>query len=132
LSVAINGFVGDVRSIDDKIQTLHQGLNSLSQILTGVSLAWTSNPEVAAAQSGPDGQLWVSVKDSISRCAAVLNKFEQLLNRVSTDSGTNRSIWGRSVSKIKLNFNTNDIDGFRTEIDIYHRVLIIALNSINT
>jgi hypothetical protein len=38
----------------------------------------------------------------------------------------------RSVSKIKLNFNTNDIDGFRTEIDIYHRVLIIALNSINT
>ncbi|KAH8784561.1 hypothetical protein F5882DRAFT_126518 [Hyaloscypha sp. PMI_1271] len=132
LSVAINGFVGDVRSIDDKIQTLHQGLNSLSQILTRVSLAWTSNPEVAAAQTGPDGQLWVSVKDSISRCAAVLNKFEQLLNKVSTDSGTNRSILRRSVSKIKLNFNTNDIDGFRTEIDIYHRVLIIALNSINT
>ncbi|PMD54883.1 uncharacterized protein K444DRAFT_666840 [Hyaloscypha bicolor E] len=132
LSVAINGFVGDVRSIDDKIQTLHQGLNSLSQILTGVSLAWTSNPEVAAAQTGPDGQLWVSVKDSISRCAAVLDKFEQLLNRVSTDSGTNRGILRRSVSKIKFNFNTNDMDGFRTEIDIYHRVLVIALNSINT
>jgi hypothetical protein len=111
---------------------LHQGLNALSQVLNGVSFAWTNNPEVAAAQSGPDGALWVSVKDSIARCATVLKKFEQLLNRVSTENGASRSILKRSVSKIKLGLNMNDIDGFRGEIDIYHRVLVIALNSINT
>lgn len=125
--------MSDARAVDDNVRTLQLGLSALSEVLISVSLAWSSNPEISAAQSGPDRALWVSVKDSISRCTTVIERFQQVLNKVSpADDSSNRSILKRSVTKVKLSLNMGDIDGFRAEIDVYHRVLNIALNSINT
>ncbi len=74
--------------MNDKIQTLNQGLNALSQVLTAVNLAWTNNPEVAAAQSGPDGMLWASVKDNMLRCTLVIKSFQKLLDKVPVNGSS--------------------------------------------
>jgi hypothetical protein len=133
ISVTIASFITETRGINDTIQKLHQELRSLSQILDSISLAWNNNPEIAAAQSGPDRALWVCVKDSMANCQVVLENFEGVINGVLNENeiGSSRGILKRSFSKVKLDFRMGDIDALRTEIETYHRVLGIALNSIN-
>lgn len=88
---------------------------------------------MAAAQNGPDGTLWICVKESITNCPASLEKFQRVLKRVSSDNGgSGMNILRRSVSKVKLNISTGEISGLRMEIESYHRALDSGLNAINT
>lgn len=75
--------------------------------------------------------LWVSVKDNVSRCSDILERYQQMLEKVSADGGGGKGILRRTVSKIRLDFNMSELDGFQSQINIYHQVLDIALAAIN-
>jgi hypothetical protein len=124
--------VADVNAVEESVQSLHKGLSALSQVLISVSLAWTSNSEITGAQNGVNSELWKCVRDGIANCTVVLEKFQRVLSKASSENGGGINILKRSVMKIKLNMSASEINGYRMELETYHRVLEIGLNAINT
>lgn len=132
VSTTVYEFTTDTPNVDSNVEDLYRGLRSLSQVLTNVSTAWADNPLVAVAQTGPDGNLWICVKDSIGNCETVLKKQEAVLGKVSSDIAVGRGFMRQPVKQIRLNLNKKDILEYGSEIQTYERALGIALNAINT
>ncbi|KAL2072167.1 hypothetical protein VTL71DRAFT_11510 [Oculimacula yallundae] len=130
-SKTIYEFTTGTRDVDVNVQNLYQGLRSLSRVLTSVSTAWTENPLVAVAHTGPDGNLWICVKDSVGNCEIVLKKLEAVLDKVSAENGAGKGFMRKPVKQVRLNLNKKDIEGFGGEVQAYERALSIAFNAIN-
>lgn len=96
-----------------------------------MSTAWSENPLVAVAQTGPDGNLWICVKESVGNCEVALKKLEDVLDKISADNGTSKGFMRKPVKQIRLNMNKKEIQGFGNEIQTYERALTIAFNAIN-
>ncbi|PVH87971.1 hypothetical protein DL98DRAFT_632184 [Cadophora sp. DSE1049] len=131
VSTTVYEFTIDTRDVDTNVQNLYRGLKSLSQVLTNVSTAWSENPLVAVAQTGPDGNLWICVKESVQNCEVVLTKLEAVLDEISAENGVGKGFMRRPVKQIRLNMNKKDIQAFGSEVQTYERALSIALNAIN-
>ncbi|KAG4435919.1 hypothetical protein IFR05_008613 [Cadophora sp. M221] len=131
VSTTIYEFTTDTRDVDTNVQNLYRGLGSLSQVLTNISTAWKENPLVAVAQTGPDGNLWICVKDNVGNCGVVLKKLEATLDKVSAENAVGKGFMRRPVKQIRLNLNKKDIQGFGSEVQTYERALAIAFNAIN-
>ncbi|KAH7369804.1 hypothetical protein BKA65DRAFT_5389 [Rhexocercosporidium sp. MPI-PUGE-AT-0058] len=131
VSTTVYEFTTDVRDVVTNVQNLYHGLRSLSEVLTNVSTAWSENPLVALAQSGPDGNLWICVKDSVGNCEVVLKKLEAVLDKVSAENAVGKGFMRRPVKQIRLNLNKRDIQGFSSEVQTYERALVIAFNAIS-
>lgn len=86
---------------------------------------------MAVAQTGPDGNLWICVKDNVGNCGVVLKKLEAVLDKVSAENAVGKGFMRRPVKHIRLNLNKKDIQGFSSEVQTYERALAIAFNAIN-
>ena len=92
---------------------------------------WSENPLVAVAQTGPDGKLWICVKESVGNCEIILKKLEDVLDKISAENGASKGFMQKPVKQIRLNVNKKEILGFGSEVQTYERALTIAFNAIN-
>jgi hypothetical protein len=108
--------VTDSHNIDTNVKALCEEVTNLSRIADAISKSWKQDTLIAAAETGPHGNLWASVKAALEDCQGTLEQLLQKLNEVQKSNFVGRGILRRPVKNIKFNMRSKDILIFQQRV----------------
>lgn len=131
VSATLYSWIDETRQVDTNVAALCEEILALSRVLDSISKTWKRNPQIANAQTDPDGTLWVSVKASIDDCKATLEKMSLMLDDVQKGGFVGRGFLRRPTKQIKFSLKTKDISVYKQRVQSYNSAMQSALHMIN-
>ncbi|KAK0707201.1 hypothetical protein B0T21DRAFT_377366 [Apiosordaria backusii] len=129
---AIYTWVDDTIYIDENVRGLCEEVTALSRVLEAVSNASKQAPRLVIAEIDPKGNLWTTVKATLSGIEAVLAKLNQLLVQVQKRTGFfSRRLFRKPAKQIRLARKSKEIAVYRNRVKSYSSAMSTALQMIN-
>lgn len=126
-------WIDDTIDVDENVSGLVEEVTALSRVLESVSNASTKARKVVVAEIDPDGNLWISVRDTLGDISSTLEKLKVLLADVqkSSTSVFSRGFLRKPTKQIKFSLRLKDINNFKERIKSYNTAMTSALQMIN-
>lgn len=129
----LNTLITQTQSADRSLQQLSREVADFQSLLQRMSddLADPSM-QIAAfeTQTGNVGAHWKAVQQAISTCNVRLKELQDLFQRLASASPGPRSISGKLLQGVRLNFADSDIQFYRSEIMHYEKTIALSLQMI--
>ncbi|KAH7009814.1 hypothetical protein EDB80DRAFT_414451 [Ilyonectria destructans] len=126
-------WIDDTIDVDENVSGLVEEVTALSRVLESVSNASIKARKVVVAEIDPDGNLWISVRDTLGDISSTLDKLKLLLADVqkSSTSVFSRGFLRKPTKQIRFSLRLKDINNFKERIKSYNTAMASALQMIN-
>jgi hypothetical protein len=131
ISLLLYKFIQDVKKVDQKVEDLRAEVDRLCRLLESVTAAVKSPIIQSTSTLAPEHvELLGSVDDVLASCRVTVDSLSDVLQGVVRGSKS-KSLFSRSKRAIRLNMDSDEIDGFRFGIHKCCAELQLALQTIN-
>jgi hypothetical protein len=113
------------------VDDLLREIQGLSRAAEAIGTAWTQNPKIVTAQTGTDGNLWLSVEASLEDCQLKLARLNSKLDELKKGSVFGRGFLRKPTKLMMLNMRIKDITAFKDQMQSYNNAMQGALLMIN-
>lgn len=129
LSTTIYNFIDNSQYVDISVQVLRSEIDSLSQVLTNISVSFNDSSLSATAlesQTGHEAQHWKSFKELMNDCRKTLETLEQILEPLRKQS----RLFPRPIKQLKLENRLQQITLLKQQIAAYRQTMSLSLQLI--